>query len=153
MISVFFYPTDVGKIGIADNGVAITNLYFDKTDRPRFDMIKETELIRDAGFQLQSYLKGELKEFTLPFAPDGTVFMHGVWQALLDIPYGETRSYKEIAQSVGSPKAARAVGLANNRNPLPIFIPCHRVIGANGKLVGYRGGLKMKERLLELEKR
>ena len=78
--------------------------------------------------------------------------MKNVWKSLQAIPYGETRSYKEIAQSIGNPKASRAVGLANNKNPIPIFIPCHRVIGANGKLVGFGGGLQMKAYLLELEK-
>ncbi|HBF36039.1 MAG TPA: methylated-DNA--[protein]-cysteine methyltransferase, partial [Firmicutes bacterium] len=107
---------------------------------------------KDAANQLQSYLTGKQKIFTLPLAPAGTGFMLQVWQQLQKIPYGETRSYQAIARAIGNPKAARAVGLANNRNPLPIFIPCHRVIGANGHLTGYRGGLSLKEKLLELEK-
>ena len=88
----------------------------------------------------------------MPLAPKGTPFQQKVWAALQEIPYGETRSYKEIAAMVGNEKACRAVGMANNRNPLPIFIPCHRVVGTNGKLVGYAGGLDVKTFLLELEK-
>jgi len=88
----------------------------------------------------------------LPLAPAGTAFMQKVWNALLTIPYGETRSYKEIAIAVGNSKACRAVGMANNRNPISVVIPCHRVIGANGKLVGYGGGLDIKSYLLDLEK-
>ena len=114
--------------------------------------MQETALLKEAGRQLQLYLAGQLQTFTLPLAPDGTEYMRHVWEKLCDIPYGETRSYRDIAHSLGNPKAARAVGLANNKNPLPLFIPCHRVIGANQKLVGYRGGLRVKGQLLELEK-
>ncbi len=113
---------------------------------------KETETMREASRQLYEYLEGKRKIFNLPLAPHGTTFMKSVWNCLCDIPYGKTKSYKEIAKEVGNAKACRAVGLANNRNPIPIFIPCHRVIGANGKLIGYRGGLKTKLQLLELEK-
>ena len=88
----------------------------------------------------------------MPLEPNGTEFMKQVWTALCGIPYGKTATYGEIAERVGRPKAARAVGLANNRNPIPIIIPCHRVIGANGSLTGYAGGLDMKKRLLDLEK-
>ena len=92
------------------------------------------------------------KSFDLPLNPRGTVFQQQVWKALYDIPYGETRSYKQIAESIGNPKAVRAVGMANNRNPILIVVPCHRVIGANGKLVGYGAGIEKKEFLLKLEK-
>jgi len=112
----------------------------------------ETPLLKEAARQLDSYFAGELKEFSLPLEPSGTAFMKQVWAALCEIPYGKTATYGEIAGKVGRPKAARAVGLANNRNPIPIFIPCHRVIGTDGSLTGYRGGLEMKKRLLELEK-
>ncbi|MEN6328381.1 MAG: methylated-DNA--[protein]-cysteine S-methyltransferase, partial [Syntrophomonas sp.] len=130
----------------------ITNVYFQGEAIPEDVIVNETDIIKEAGKQLQSYLSGRQKDFTLPLAPAGTAFMLSVWKSLQAIPYGETRSYKQIAQSIGNPKASRAVGLANNRNPIPIFIPCHRVIGANGKLVGFRSGLEMKEHLLELEK-
>ena len=112
----------------------------------------ETPLIKEAYKQLSEYLKGERKCFDLPFNPRGTEFQRQVWKALCDIPYGETRSYKQIAEAIGNPKAVRAVGMANNRNPLLIVIPCHRVIGSNGKLVGYGAGIAMKEYLLKLEK-
>ena len=111
-----------------------------------------TPLLRQAAAELAAYFAGQLREFTVPLAPKGTPFQQKVWAALREIPYGETRSYKEIAAMVGNEKACRAVGMANNRNPLPIFIPCHRVVGSDGKLVGYAGGLDVKTFLLELEK-
>ena len=103
--------------------------------------------------QLDEYFAGTRTEFAFPYRLQGTIFQEKVWQALREIPYGETRSYKDIAEAIGHPKAFRAVGMANNANPIFIAIPCHRVIGANGSLVGYGGGLEMKKALLELEKR
>jgi methylated-DNA-[protein]-cysteine S-methyltransferase len=103
--------------------------------------------------QLQAYFAGELESFDLQLAPEGTPFQLGVWRRLCDIPYGETISYGELAGRIGNPKASRAVGLANGSNPIPIVIPCHRVIGSNGKLTGYGGGLPIKEKLLALERR
>lgn len=103
--------------------------------------------------QLREYAEGRRKVFDLPLNPIGTPFQRKVWQALLAIPYGETRTYGQIAQAIGMPKASRAVGGACNRNPIGIIIPCHRVIGSNGKLTGYYGGLEFKELLLEHEKR
>jgi len=103
--------------------------------------------------QLQAYFRGELKEFNLPLALEGTPFQRSVWKNLLAIPYGKTISYGQLADRIGRPKAVRAVGLANGQNPLPIIIPCHRVIGSNGKLTGYGGGLPFKEKLLALESR
>lgn len=103
--------------------------------------------------QLRAYFAGELKDFDLPLAPKGTEFQQNVWAELCSIPYGETISYGELARRIGNPNASRAVGLANGSNPIPIIIPCHRVIGANGKLTGYGGGLPIKEKLLALEKR
>ncbi|XCP86408.1 methylated-DNA--[protein]-cysteine S-methyltransferase [Roseburia hominis] len=108
-------------------------------------------LVTRAISQITEYLEGKRQEFTLPLAPQGTPFQQAVWRALRTIPYGETRCYSEIAQMVGNPKACRAVGMANNRNPIIILIPCHRVVGKNGSLVGYAGGLDIKEKLLELE--
>jgi methylated-DNA-[protein]-cysteine S-methyltransferase len=113
--------------------------------------IKDTPLLLEAGKQIKEYLSGERKYFDLPYQINGTEFQKKVWKALLEIPYGETRSYGEIARHIGKEKASRAVGMANNRNPLPIIIPCHRVIGFNGKLVGYGGGLHIKSWLLNLE--
>lgn len=103
--------------------------------------------------QIEEYIAGRRKQFTIPLAPAGTEFQMRVWEELKKIPYGETRSYKDIAQAIGQPGASRAVGMANNKNPLPLLIPCHRVIGADGKLSGYAGGVELKERLLELERR
>jgi methylated-DNA-[protein]-cysteine S-methyltransferase len=107
-----------------------------------------TEVIR----QLRAYFQGELENFNLPLTPGGTPFQMEVWQRLRDIPYGQTISYGELARRIGNPKASRAVGLANGSNPIPIVIPCHRVIGSNGKLTGYGGGLPIKEKLLALER-
>jgi methylated-DNA-[protein]-cysteine S-methyltransferase len=107
---------------------------------------------RDAERQLREYFRGKRTEFDLPLHPKGTPFQLAVWKALAEIPYGQTRSYGDVARAVGRPAAVRAVGLANGRNPLPIVVPCHRVIGANGKLVGYGGGLAVKQALLDRER-
>lgn len=152
MKNIFFYQTDIGEIGIAENGNAITNLYFERIDLKDNFNLNETKLIKEAYSQLKSYLLGDIKNFTLPLQPEGTDFMMKVWSSLILIPYGKTCTYGEIAKSIGNEKASRAVGLANNRNPIPIFIPCHRVIGTNGKLVGYSGGIDIKKYLLNLEK-
>jgi methylated-DNA-[protein]-cysteine S-methyltransferase len=152
MKNLFFYETELGLIGIAENGEAITNVFFEKENKANNCVQQETALLKAAGKQLMEYFIGSRKIFELPLAPEGTDFQKMVWKALLTIPYGETNSYKEIAEKIGNPKACRAVGMANNKNPISIFIPCHRVIGANGKLVGYAGGLDIKEHLLGLEK-
>lgn len=108
-------------------------------------------LLRQAVRELEEYFAGTRRSFTLPLAPAGTPFQQAVWNALRTIPYGETRSYGQIAAQIGRPKACRAVGMANNRNPIAIVVPCHRVVGSTGALVGYAGGLSVKERLLTLE--
>lgn len=150
-VHLFFYDTVLGSVGICENGSAVTGLYFEGEKRPEGTSEEETELLRRAAGQLREYLAGKRREFELPLSPAGTPFQHSVWNSLLAIPYGETRSYGEIARSVGNPRACRAVGMANNRNPIPIFIPCHRVVGSDGSLVGYGGGLGIKEYLLKLE--
>jgi len=109
--------------------------------------------LREPVRQLCAYFAGELESFDLPLAPEGTPFQQKVWDELCKIPYGQTISYGELARRIGSPNACRAVGLANGSNPIPIVIPCHRVIGSNGKLTGYGGGLPIKEKLLALERR
>lgn len=152
-MAIYFYESDIGRIGIAEKDGRITNVYFTEDEAPKDIQICETPLLKEAARQLESYLRGELKEFSLPLEPTGTAFMTQVWGALCEIPYGKTASYGEIAGKVGRPKAARAVGLANNRNPIPIIIPCHRVIGADGSLTGYAGGLDLKKKLLDLEKK
>lgn len=149
---IFFYESEAGRIGITEKDGKITNVYITGDEVPKDVQLCETPLLKEAVRQLERYFAGELKEFSLPLEPSGTVFMKQVWSALCEIPFGKTATYGEIAEKVGRPKAARAVGLANNRNPIPIFIPCHRVIGADGSLTGYRGGLEMKKKLLELEK-
>ena len=152
MHNLFFYETEIGLIAISELDGEIKNLYFSKSSAPEFDVrIKESKVLKEANRQLKAYLKGDLREFSLPLAPDGTEFQVNVWKALCDIPYGKTASYMEIAAVVNNPKAYRAVGNANNKNPIPVFIPCHRVIASNGKLAGYGGGIAIKEKLLKLE--
>lgn len=151
MKNVFFYQTDIGSLGIAGNDEAITDLFLRKEEVPAGYIQHETPLLKKAGKQLKEYFTGSRKNFDLPLAPQGTEFQKKVWKALLDIPYGETRSYKQVAEAIGNPQACRAVGMANNKNPVAVIIPCHRVIGANGKMVGYGGGLNIKTRLLQLE--
>ena len=150
MSNLFFYETDLGIIGITYNNNAITEVFYSKSKIN--DHLKETPLIRECFNQLKEYFQGTRREFTIPIEAEGSEFQKKVWKALLDIPYGQTRTYKEIAIAIGNEKACRAVGMANNRNPISIIIPCHRVIGANGKLVGYGGGLDIKEKLLNIEK-
>ncbi len=152
-MNLFFQQTTIGNIGITEENGLVTKLFFETDSIPEDITIKETAVIKEAFHQLEAYLGGELQTFSLPLSPQGTDFMRTVWNALCAVPYGKTASYKEIAIAAGSPKAARAVGLANNKNPIPLFIPCHRIIGTNGKLVGYRGGLDIKKILLDIEKR
>ena len=152
MKSLLPVETVIGRLGLVADENHLTDLYFEHDSVPPDLPVRETELLSEARAQLLAYFSGERRTFTLPLAPAGTAFQRRVWRALCEIPYGETVSYKEVAQRIGNEKAARAVGRANNRNPLPIIIPCHRVIGASGALVGYGGGLGIKEKLLALEK-
>lgn len=150
MNNIFFYETELGIIGIRENNKSITNIYFSKVDTN--DNIEETDLIKKCFKQLKEYFEGSRTKFDLPLDIKGTEFQNKVWDELLKIPYGEVKSYKDIAIAIGNEKAYRAIGMANNKNPIPIIIPCHRVIGSNGKLVGYAGGLNIKEKLLNIEK-
>lgn len=140
----------VGTIQIICDEEGILGLEFG-SEAPKEGLKKSTDLIKKTVFQLNEYLIGERTEFDLPLKPEGTAFQKKVWEALCTIPYGQTRSYKEIAVQIGNEKACRAVGMANNRNPISIIIPCHRVIGADKSLVGYGGGLNIKVKLLNLE--
>lgn len=149
MKKIFYYDTYAGRIGIAEEDGAITELIFSERDWP----VEETELIKETKRQLDEYFEGRRKTFDIPTKLVGTEFQKKVWNALADIPYGETATYKDIAEKIGCPKGFRAVGLANNRNPISIIYPCHRVIGTNGSLTGYGGGLDVKEKLLALEKK
>ena len=146
----FSYEMDIGRVTFVEESGAITHLTLAEVGTAQE---KETPLIREAYQQLTEYLAGTRKVFDLPLAPKGTAFFREAWQALLTIPYGETRSYQQMAEQIGKPKAYRAFGMANSKNPIWIMIPCHRVIGADGKLVGFGGGLDLKQRLLDLEKR
>jgi methylated-DNA-[protein]-cysteine S-methyltransferase len=153
MKNIFYYNTKIGRIGIEENGSAITKVYFINNDeQEEISEKNETALLKEAIKQLNEYFDGKRSSFDLQLQPQGTEFQNKVWKALIEIPFGETRSYGEIAKIIGNEKASRAVGMANNKNPIPIIVPCHRVIGANGKLVGYAGGLDIKEMLLNLEK-
>jgi len=148
----FDYP--FCKIGIAEEDGAICNLFFSENKPKTLDNFEqgETPLIKKAAKQLDEYFKGKRNSFDLPLVLHGKEFQVKVWNALQKIPYGETRSYGEIAAITGNPKASRAVGMANNKNPVAIIVPCHRVIGSSGSLTGYAGGLDLKQKLLELEK-
>ncbi len=148
----FVYHTTIGELLVAEKSGKITDVKLTSRLKPIFDgEFRETPLLTLTIQQLHEYLAGKRFTFDLPLAPQGTTFQLAVWQALLDIPYGETRSYGAIAHAIGNPKAARAVGMANHNNPISFIIPCHRVIGANGALVGYGGGLDLKKKLLALE--
>ncbi|MDR2817717.1 MAG: methylated-DNA--[protein]-cysteine S-methyltransferase [Oscillospiraceae bacterium] len=152
----YCYDTDIGEIVTVENGQGITKLYFARTLKnfKKDDcVIQETPLLGELGKQLKEYLAGQRRIFDLPLSFDGTEFQMKVWSTLFTIPYGETRSYREVAAIFNHPRAARAVGFANNLNPLPILIPCHRVVGTSGELTGYAAGIEIKKHLLDLEKR
>lgn len=144
---LFHLESPIGPLTLTEEDGALIRLDFGKQGQAW----PETTLLAEAKKQLEQYFSGTLRSFTLPLRPEGTPFQQKVWAALLQIPWGETRTYGQVAAMIGQPKACRAVGMANNRNPLPIFIPCHWVIGANGQLTGYAGGLSAKEHLLSLE--
>ena len=146
--------TPIGRLIIKENGMAVTAIQaVQEKEEVSEAQKKETPLLLKTKKQLQEYFDGKRRYFDLPLQPYGTVFQQKVWQALRQIPYGETRSYKELADMIGNPKACRAVGSANNKNPILILTPCHRVIGTNGSLTGFAAGLPAKKYLLELEKR
>lgn len=171
-----YMTSPIGTIIIEEDGEAITALYIDKDKSTQstvhekicktadetvciadcgtiFEAAHDTALLQAARKQLTEYLAGTRKKFELPLHFHGTEFQQKVWKALQQIPYGETRSYGEMAAAVGNPKASRAIGGANNKNPIMIIVPCHRVIGADGSLVGFGGGLPVKKYLLDLEKK
>ena len=140
----------VGKLMIVQQGEAVKEILFEEKITDAVPL-RSTELLLCAQRQLNEYFSGSRKVFSLPLALTGTPFQRKVWQQLTQIPYGEVRSYGQIAQAVGNPKARRAAGAANHCNPIPILVPCHRVVGANGSLTGYAGGLWRKNLLLQLE--
>jgi len=146
------FSTPFGELALGEENGAIVRLYLPNTPTPRL-MPHETPLLIEGRRQVLEYLTGERREFDLPLAPQGTTFQKRVWAALGEIPYGQTRTYREIALVVCCPGGFRAVGMACNRNPIPIIIPCHRVVGANGALTGYAGGVELKQALLALEQK
>lgn len=147
------YEIAGNRIEIRCEGSYVTGIDFAEESPEEKEQQERTEVSDEAARQLEEYFRGKRKTFKLPLKLKGTEFQKLVWDALLTIPYGETRSYSEIACQIGRPKASRAVGMANHRNPVAIVVPCHRVIGKNGSLTGYAGGLDKKERLLDLERR
>jgi methylated-DNA-[protein]-cysteine S-methyltransferase len=155
MIQYRTIDSPIGPLTLAGRGSALTNLWMvDQTYEPSHTgWSLDPGAFTDVVEQLDAYFAGELSEFDIELDLRGTGFQQRVWKALLTIPYGETRSYGEIAEQIGAPGAARAVGLANGHNPIAIIVPCHRVIGASGSLTGYGGGLDRKRTLLALEKR
>jgi methylated-DNA-[protein]-cysteine S-methyltransferase len=154
MIHYRTVDSPIGPLALAGRDRALTNLrMLNQTYEPdRSDWVRDDRAFPDAVDQLEEYFAGRRTDFDLELNLVGSEFQRRVWQALLTIPYGETRSYGEIAEQIGAAGAARAVGLANGHNPIAIIVPCHRVIGANGSLTGYGGGLHRKRSLLEMEK-
>ncbi len=151
MRQYYYYESPLGILCFVSENNAIVKISSGKCKEE--GVCEETEVIRMANSQIQEYLQGRRTGFDFPMNPQGTDFQKKVWQALCAIPYGETQSYKQLAESIHNPNACRAVGMANNKNPILIAIPCHRIIGANGQLTGYAAGLDKKEYLLQLEKK
>ena len=153
-----YCPSPIGKLLLTSTERGLCHIWFERHSAKAEaslgrDSHEDGAALRDVIRQLQAYFAGELETFYVALAPEGTPFQQKVWSELLRIPYGETISYGELARRIGNANASRAVGLANGSNPIPIIVPCHRVIGSNGKLTGYGGGLPIKEKLLALEKR
>ena len=144
----------IGPLWLGEKDRLLSLLVFSEEDsRLQGYVLNKTPFLEEVERELKEYFAGQRKLFQIPLATKGTDFQQKVWQELQAIPYGETRSYKDVADRIQSPKGSRAVGLANNRNPISIIIPCHRVVGQNGKLTGYAGGLDSKQYLLELEQK
>lgn len=146
------FASPIGALQLRGTDFALTGLYMEPHPRRPGDMVRDGAPLREAQQQLEEYFAGERREFSIATEAEGTDFQRSVWQALRKIPFGESISYGELARRIGNPRAVRAVGLANGRNPISIIVPCHRVIGADGSLTGYGGGLERKRFLLALEK-
>jgi methylated-DNA-[protein]-cysteine S-methyltransferase len=147
------FSSPVGQLRLTSDGEALTGILLPQ-EVGEYEQGKSDDcaVLARAITQLQEYFAGKRREFNLPLSPQGTAFQQTVWHALRQIPCGKTASYRQIAEAIGNPKASRAIGSANHHNPIPIIIPCHRVIGSSGKLVGYRGGLALKTWLLTHER-
>ena len=151
----YFETGLIGTLTLIGDGVGLRHILFEKEKNQiviQNDWRNNPDFFAVVKMQLRAYFKGELKEFDIPLAPEGTAFQQKVWQALRNIPYGKLVSYKTIAETIGNPKAVRAVGAANGKNPLPVIVPCHRVIGSDGALTGFGGGLQTKQQLIDLER-
>ena len=151
-----YMDSPVGRLLLAGDEDGLRSIGFPEGKmviQPEADWIESGKTFHETIRQLRAYFAGGLRDFDLPLAPEGTPFQLSVWNKLREIPYGETISYGQLATRVGNPKASRVVGMANGRNPLPIVVPCHRVIGSSGKLTGFGGGLPAKQLLLELERK
>lgn len=147
-----FIETPIGELRLVSNGRHLVQIDFPGTTETASDDVEQGDVVLTAAAgQLREYFAGKRRAFDLPLDTGGTEFQRQVWTALTEIPFGELRSYSDIASSIGRPKAVRAVGAANGRNPIPIVVPCHRVIGSDGSLTGFAGGLEAKTRLLQLE--
>lgn len=144
-----YIDTKIGRLYLAEEDGCIVRLTGGQA--PEQDTLGESPLLEQTAVEIAEYLNGKRRTFTVPVRAKGTAFQKAVWAALQEIPFGETRSYGKIARQIGNPKGARAVGMACNRNPILLMIPCHRVVGSTGKLVGFACGLSMKEQLLRLE--
>ena len=156
MMYDYFETGVIGTLTLIGDARGLRHIGFATSRKPlpiNADWQQRPDFFRETKAQLQAYFKGERKDFDLPLAPEGTAFQIAVWQALRKIPYGSVTTYRWVAEQVGNPRAVRAVGAANGKNPLPIVVPCHRVIGSNGTLTGFGGGLDVKQRLIALEKR
>jgi len=154
MKSYCYHDTPIGRLLLVGTSTALEELHFPNSKKPRQpspDWQEEKEPFSKVIEQLDQFFAGKRKSFDIPLHPEGTVFQKKVWQALRGIPFGKTASYSEIAATIGNPKGCRAVGLANARNPIPIIIPCHRVIAKSGSLSGFGGGVETKRYLLDLE--
>jgi len=147
----FILNSPVGKLKIVATNNALVRLNFTGEEAPTKSSEGQPEIIKEAILQLNEYFVGDRTVFELPLAPEGTDFQLEVWNLLKEIPYGATTTYSKLSHNLGNPKAVRAIGKANGQNPIPIIIPCHRVIGANDTLVGYAGGIEIKRRLLQHE--
>jgi methylated-DNA-[protein]-cysteine S-methyltransferase len=150
-LSARILDTDIGPLQLLGSGVALVQIRFPDQHLPQPPGSDEDPVLSAAARQLSEYFRGKRRHFDLPLAAAGTAFQQQVWHALGEIPYGELRSYRDSARHIGRDRAVRAVGAANGRNPLPIVVPCHRVIGSDGSLTGFAGGVAIKRRLLELE--
>ena len=156
-LSYMYLASPVGQLKLVANAQALVAVLWESENPKRVrlaELLEEAQhpVLLETARQLNEYFAGQRRQFDLPLDFEGTDFQQKVWQALLSIPFGETRSYKQIAEQIGNPKAVRAVGAANGKNPISIIAPCHRVIGASGKLVGFAGGLENKDILLKIER-